>query len=78
MVSFVFSANQKPFVLCTRVTNFALVLQICTRVTEELRFFLSQSELNNSFVYINYYITNIGQVTGAHNPERLTSQVRHQ
>ena len=54
-----FSANQKPFVLCTGVTNFALVLQICTRVTEELHSFLSQSELSNSFVYI----TNIGQVT---------------
>ena len=24
-VSFVFSANQKPFVICTRVTSFALV-----------------------------------------------------
>ena len=58
-----FSANQKPFVLCTRVTNFALVLQICTLVTEELHSFLSQSELSNSFGYINYYITNIGQVT---------------
>ena len=33
-----FSANQKPFV-------------ICTRVTEELHSFLSQSELSNFFVY---------------------------
>ena len=32
-------SNQKPFV-------------ICTRVTEELHSFLSQSELNNFFVYI--------------------------
>ena len=34
-----FSANQKPFV-------------ICTCVTEELHSFLSQSELSNVFVYI--------------------------
>ena len=34
-----FSANQKPFV-------------VCTRVTEELHSFLSQSELSNFFVYI--------------------------
>ena len=34
-----FSANQKAFV-------------ICTRVTEELHSFLSQSELSNFFVYI--------------------------
>ena len=27
VVSFVFSANQKPFVICTRVTSFALLLQ---------------------------------------------------
>ena len=27
VVSFVFSANQKPFVICARVTSFALVLQ---------------------------------------------------
>ena len=47
-----FSANQKPFVICTRVTSFALVLQVCTRVTEELHSFLSQSELSNFFVYI--------------------------
>ena len=39
MGSFVFSANQKPFV-------------ICTRVTEELHSFLSQSEFSNFFVYI--------------------------
>ena len=39
VVSFVFSANQKLFV-------------ICTRVTEELYSFLSQSELGNFFVYI--------------------------
>ena len=37
---------------CTRVTSFALVLQDCTRVTEELHSFLSQSELINFFVYI--------------------------
>ena len=34
-----FSTNQKPFV-------------ICTRVTEELHSYLSQSELSNVFVYI--------------------------
>ena len=39
VVSFVFSANQKLFV-------------ICTCVTEELYSFLSQSELGNFFVYI--------------------------
>ena len=27
VVSFVFSTNKKPFVICTRVTSFALVLQ---------------------------------------------------
>ena len=47
-----FSANQKPFVICTCVTSFALVLQVCTRVTEELHSFLSQSELSNFSVYI--------------------------
>jgi len=47
----VFSANQKPFVICTGVTSFALVLQVCTRVTEELHSFLSQSELSNFFVF---------------------------
>ena len=52
VVSFVFSANQKPFIICTRVTSFALVLQVFTRVTEELHSFLSQSELRNFFVYI--------------------------
>ena len=52
VVSFVFSANQKPFVICTRVTSFALVWQVCTRVTEELHSVLSQSELSNFFVYI--------------------------
>ena len=52
MVSFVFSANQKPFVICTRVSSFALVLQVCPRVTEELHSSLSQSELSNFFVYI--------------------------
>ena len=46
MVSFVFSANQKPFVICTRVTSFALMLQVCTRVREELHSFLNQSELS--------------------------------
>ena len=44
VVSFVFSANQKPFV-------------ICTRVTEELHSFLSQSELSNFFVYIILSLT---------------------
>ena len=47
-----FSANQKPFVICTRVTSFTLVLQVCTRVTEELHAFLSRSELSIFFVYI--------------------------
>ena len=50
-----FSANQKLFVICARVTSFALVLQVCTRVTrvtEELHSFLSQSEMSNVFVYI--------------------------
>ena len=47
-----FSANQKPFIICARVTSFALVLQVCTRVTEELHSFLSQSELSNFFVSI--------------------------
>ena len=46
------SANQKALVICSRVTRFALVLQVCTRVTEELHSFLSQSELSNFFVYI--------------------------
>ena len=46
VVSFVFSANQKPFVICTRVTSFALMLQVCTRVREELHSFLNQSELS--------------------------------
>ena len=57
VVSFVFSANQKPFVICTRVTSFALVLQVCTRVTEELYPFLSQSELSNFLVYIILSLT---------------------
>ena len=35
VVSFVFSANQKAFVICTRVTSFALVLPVCTRVKED-------------------------------------------
>ena len=47
-----FSANQKPFVICTRVTSFALVLQVCTRVTGELHAFLNQPELSDFFVYI--------------------------
>ena len=47
-----FSANQKAFVIWTRVTSFALVLQVCTCVTEELHSFLSQSELSNFFVYV--------------------------
>ena len=61
-----FSANQKPFVICTRATSFVLVLQVCTRVTEELHSFLSQSELSNFFVNIisNYYITNYCNLIG--------------
>ena len=51
------SANQKPFVICTRVTSFVLVLQDYTRVTEELHSFLSQSEMSNFFVYIINHIT---------------------
>ena len=47
-----FSANQKPFVICTRVTSLHSCYTVCTRVTEELHFFLSQSQLSNSFVYI--------------------------
>ena len=39
LVSFVFSAKHKPFVICTRVKG-------------ELLSFLSQSELSNSFAYI--------------------------
>ena len=39
VISFVFSSNQKPFVNCTRVT-------------EELHSFLSQSEFSNFFVYL--------------------------
>ena len=54
-----FSANQKPFVICTRVTSFTLVLQVCTRVTEELHSFLSQSELSNFFVYIIKVVNDI-------------------
>ena len=46
LVSFVFSDNQKPFV-------------ICTRVTKELHSFLSQSELSNFFVYLIKDIKNI-------------------
>ena len=44
-----FSANQKPFVIFTHVTSFALVLQVCTGVQEELHSFLSQSELSTFF-----------------------------
>ena len=51
-VSFVFSADQKTLLICTRVTSFALVLLVSTRVTEELHSFLSQSELSNFFVHI--------------------------
>ena len=54
-----FSANQKPFVICTRVTGFTLVLQVCTRVTEELHSFLSRSELSNFFVYIMKEVNDI-------------------
>ena len=46
------SANQKPLVICTCVTSFTLVLQVCTRVTEELHSFLSQSGLSNFLVFI--------------------------
>ena len=52
MVSFVFSANQKAFVICTRVTSLHSCYTFCTRVAEELHSFLSQSELSNFFVYI--------------------------
>ena len=47
-----FSANQKAFVICTRVTSLHSCYTFCTRVTEELHSFLSQSELSNFFVYI--------------------------
>ena len=56
-----FSANQKAFVICTRVASFALVLQVCSRVTEEMHSFLSQSELSNFFAYI--IITEIQYLT---------------
>ena len=52
-----FSGNQKPFVICIRVTSFALVLQVCTRVTS-LHSFLSQSELSDFFVYIIITVIN--------------------
>ena len=52
VVSFVFSANHKPFVICPRVTSLHSCYTFCTRVTEELLSFLSQSELSNFFVYI--------------------------
>ena len=54
-----FSANQKQFVICTRVTSFVLVLQFCTHVKEELHSFLGQSdgELSNFFVYIILSLT---------------------
>ena len=42
-----FSVNQKPFV-------------ICTRVTEKLHSFLSQSELSNFLVYIIHQFSNRG------------------
>ena len=45
-------ANQKAFVICTRVTSLHSCYTFCTRVTEELHSFLSQSELSNFFVYI--------------------------
>ena len=58
VVSFVLSANQKQFVIiCTRVTSFALMLQVCPRVTEELHSFLSQSELSNFVLYIILSLT---------------------
>ena len=47
-----FSANQKALVICTRVTSLHSCYTFCTRVTEELHSFLSQSELSNFFVYI--------------------------
>ena len=47
-----FSANQNAFVICTRVTSLHSCYTFCTRVTEELHSFLSQSELSNFFVYI--------------------------
>ena len=58
VVSFVLSTNQKPFVIiCTRVTGFALVLQVCNRITEEMHSFLSQSELSNFVLYIILSLT---------------------
>ena len=51
-------ANQKAFVICTRVTSLHSCYTFCTRVTEELHSFLSQSELSNFFVYIINDITN--------------------
>ena len=47
-----FSANQKAFVICTLVASFALGLQVCSRVEEEMHSFLSQSEFSNFFAYI--------------------------
>ena len=47
-----FLANQKAFVICTRVTSLHSCYTFCTRVTEELHSFFSQSELSNFFVYI--------------------------
>jgi len=74
LVSFVFSANQKAIVICTRVTSLHSCYTFCTRVTEELHSFLSQSELSNFFVYI---ITNRIDVTESSGrsltPCRLTS-----
>ena len=59
LVSFVFSANQKAFVICTRVTSLHSCYTFCTRVTEELHSFLSQSELSNFFVYIINRLTSV-------------------
>ena len=54
-----FSANQKAFVICTRVTSLHSCYTFCTRVTEELHSLLSQSELSNFFVYIISYCNRI-------------------
>ena len=52
LVSFVFSVNQKAFVICTRDRSLHSCYTFCTRVAEKLHSFLSQSELSNFFVYI--------------------------
>ena len=51
-----FSANQKPFVICTSVTSLHWRYIVCTRVTKELHSFFSQPESSNFSVYIIRYI----------------------